>query len=132
MEEFEPHTYSQYCCLNTFRYAWKGVHYLFKTQPNARIHILILLMVILAGFIMGISKYEWLAIFLISALVITAEGINTALEILGNEVADGKWKNLVGRAKDVSAGAVLIAAFFAVVIGLIIFVPHVYQFLKTL
>lgn len=79
-----------------------------------------------------ISRYEWLAVLLISALVFTAEGLNTALEILGDEIAEGKWKNLVGRAKDVSAGAVLIAALFAVIVGLVIFVPHILQYIDAL
>lgn len=132
MEDFEPHAHSRYCCLNTFRFAWKGIQYLFRTQPNARVHSVILLLVVIAGFFFKINRYEWLAVLLISALVFTAEGLNTALEILGDEIADGKWKNLVGRAKDVSAGAVLIAALFAVIVGLVIFVPHILQYIDAL
>lgn len=132
MEEFEPHLHSRYCCLNTFRFAWKGIKYLFHTQPNARVHFLILFLVVIAGFLFKISRYEWLAVLMISVVVFTAEGFNTALEILGDEIADGKWKNLVGRAKDVSAGAVLIAALFAVIVGLIIFVPYILQLIDAL
>jgi diacylglycerol kinase (ATP) len=132
MEDFEPHNYPHFCCLKTFRYAWKGVQYLFRTQPNARVQLIVFVLVVFAGFLFGISKPEWLAILIVSAVVITAEGMNTALEILGDEVADGKWKNLVGRAKDVSAGAVLIAAVFAIVVGLVIFVPYIFQLFKLL
>lgn len=132
MDDFEPSTHHRYCCMQTFQYAWKGIQYLFRTQPNARIHLLVFLIAIIMGFILQISRMEWLALLLVAALVLVAEGINTAIEILGDEIADGHWKNLVGRAKDVSAGAVLLAAVFSVIIGLVIFVPHILQILNNL
>ncbi|MGC8866396.1 MAG: diacylglycerol kinase family protein [Bacteroidales bacterium] len=128
MDDFEPSVHRKYCCLKTFQYAWKGIQYLFRTQPNARIHLSIFFIAIVLGFFLSISRMEWLALLLVAALVLVAEGINTAIEILGDEIADGKWKNLVGRAKDVSAGAVLLAAVFSVIIGMVIFIPHIIQF----
>ena len=108
--------------IESFGYAFKGIATLFTSQPNARIHATVLGLVILAGFYFQIERSEWLTIVLISALVLSAEAMNTAIEFVVDLVSPD-YHPLAGKAKDVAAAAVLLAAFGAVIIGLIIFLP---------
>ena len=110
--------------IKSFGYAFKGIATLFTSQPNARIHVTVLSLVILAGFFFKIERSEWLTIVLISALVLSAEAMNTAVEFVVDLVSPD-YHPLAGKAKDVAAAAVLLAAFGAVVIGLIIFLPKI-------
>ena len=110
--------------IESFGYAFKGIGTLFTSQPNARIHATVLSLVVLAGFYFQIKQSEWLTIVLISALVLSAEAMNTAVEFVVDLVSP-HYHPLAGKAKDVAAAAVLLAAFGAVVIGLIIFLPKI-------
>ncbi|MEZ0255469.1 MAG: diacylglycerol kinase family protein [Chthoniobacter sp.] len=106
-----------------FGWAWRGVMVLFRTQANARIHAMVALAVVGAGFAFHISAGEWCAVSGAIALVLVAEAINTAIEAVV-DLASPEVHPLAGRAKDVAAGAVLIAAVVSVVIGLLVFGPH--------
>ncbi len=110
--------------IESFGYAFKGIATLFTSQPNARIHAAVLSLVVLAGFYFQIERSEWLTIVLISALVLSAEAMNTAVEFVVDLVSP-HYHPLAGKAKDVAAAAVLLAAFGAVIIGLIIFLPKI-------
>jgi diacylglycerol kinase len=110
--------------LNSFRYAFAGLADLLRTQPNARIHLLASLLVLAAGFYFEISTAEWCAALLAIAIVFSAEAFNTAIEYLTNLVSPG-YHPLAGKAKDVAAAAVLIAAIGAAAVGLIIFLPKI-------
>ncbi len=101
---------------------------LFRTQTNARIHAGATLIVIASGFSFGISRGEWCAVITAIALVWTVEGVNTAIEAVV-DLASPELHPLAGRAKDVAAGAVLLAAVASVVIGLLVFVPHLLSLL---
>ncbi len=114
--------------LASFRYAWQGIRYLFQSQVNARIHAVAAVLVVTAGIVCGISPQEWLAIVISVVLVIALEAVNTALETLTDLVSPGNHP-LAGKAKDLAAAAVLLAAIGAVVVGLIIFVPRLCLFL---
>jgi len=94
-----------------------------RTQPNARLHLLAAALVCAAGVYFGLHRTEWLWISLAIVLVWSAEAFNTALEQLADAVHPARHPG-VGRAKDVAAAAVLIAALGAAVIGLLVFVPH--------
>ena len=107
----------------SFGFAFKGLATLIRTQPNARIHLLATLVVVVAGCIFPLQTHEWLWLIGAMAGVWIAEALNTALEFLTDLVSPDHHP-LAGHAKDVAAGAVLLAAITAVVIGLIIFVPH--------
>jgi diacylglycerol kinase len=107
----------------SFAFAFQGVLALLRTQANARIHFGATIAVVAAGFFFGITRLEWCAIAAAIGLVWTAEGLNTAIECVVDLVSPDQHP-LAGRAKDIAAGAVLIAAFIAVVIGALIFVPH--------
>jgi diacylglycerol kinase len=111
--------------LLSFKYAFQGIAYLLRTQPNARIHSAALLLAVSAGVFFSISPGEWLAVVLASALVLALEAVNTAVEALTDLVSPGHHQ-LAGAAKDVAAAAVLIAAMGAAVVGTIVFLPKLY------
>jgi diacylglycerol kinase (ATP) len=100
------------------------VRALIATQANARIHLVAAGIAIGAGFFFGISRAEWCAVVGAIGLVLTAEGINTAVEAVV-DLASPELHPLAEHAKDVAAGAVLIAALTAVVIGVLVFGPRV-------
>jgi diacylglycerol kinase len=107
----------------SFRCAIMGIVHLMRTQVHARWHLLATLIVIALGLSLRVSMGEWLVLLLAMALVWTAEGFNTAIELLGDAITK-ETHPLIGQAKDVAAGAVLLAAFFALIIGGIIFLPR--------
>jgi diacylglycerol kinase (ATP) len=92
------------------------------TQHNARVHALATAAALVAGFTLQINPGEWLAIILAIIAVWTAEALNTAFESLC-DVASPEFHPMVERAKNIAAGAVLISAVGAAVIGLLIFGP---------
>ena len=114
--------------LRSFRYAAAGLGTLLRTQHNAWIHAAATLLVIGAALYFGLNAYEWLWLVLALALVWTAEAFNTAIELLADAVTREPHP-LIGQAKDVAAGAVLIAALAALVIGVLVLGPHVLRHL---
>lgn len=109
---------------DSFRYAFQGIADLMRTQPNTWVHTGISLVVVGAGFYFGLSRLEWVAVILCIAIVFALEAMNTALEYLTDLVSPG-YHPLAGKAKDVAAAAVLLAAFGAMAVGLLIFGPKV-------
>lgn len=108
----------------SFYYAGKGVITLFKSEPNAQIHLVLMTAAIIMGFSFQISTTEWLILLLTFAMVLAAEGFNTALEFL-TDLVSPDFNELAGKTKDVAAGAVLITAIAAAIIGCIIFLPRI-------
>jgi diacylglycerol kinase (ATP) len=97
---------------------------LLRTQANARIHLVVTLLVLVGGFCCGISRLEWCAVVAAVGLVWTAEGLNTAIEAVVDLVSPEDHP-LAGKAKDVGAASVFCAALMAVVIGFLVFGPRV-------
>lgn len=108
----------------SFKNAFNGILLAFRTQPNFRFHVFFFFTAIGCGFLYKISLIEFIAIIMISALIMALEMVNTAVEALGDEISSGEYSKLIGVAKDVSAGGVLLSAFFAFLLGIIIFVPR--------
>ena len=108
--------------VRSFGYAFRGVGFLLQTQTNARVHLALAAGVVGAGFGFEISRMEWVAIVAAIGLVLVTEGLNTALETVVDLVSP-EWHPLAGRAKDIAAGAVLLASTAAAVIGGLIFGP---------
>lgn len=106
--------------VQSFRYAFRGINSMLRTEFNARVHAAMTILVVVAGFALGISRLEWLAITLAITAVWLAEGLNTAFESLC-DVASPEFDSNVERAKDIAAGSVLITAFGAVIVGLLVF-----------
>lgn len=111
-----------------FRCAAQGVGYAFTSQRNLKIQGAIGLLAVILGFALGISRPEWLAIVLCIMVVATAEIINTAIESVV-DLATDTWHPLARAAKDAAAGAVLVASIGSLVVGLIVFLPHVFSLL---
>lgn len=111
--------------LHSFKYAFQGVSYSFRTQLNFKVHTFAAIFAISLGFIVKISHQEWLWIILAIGLVLISELINTALETLVDLVSP-KYNPKAGIVKDVAAAAVLITACLAIAIGIIIFVPKLF------
>ncbi len=93
------------------------------SQHNAWLHAVATAGVVVAGLVFRLGPMEWCAIILAMAAVWTAEALNTAFEFLA-DVASPEFHPLVERSKDVAAGAVLISAMAAAVVGMLIFYPH--------
>ena len=109
--------------LKSLAHALRGLDRIVRTQPNARLHLLAAALVCAAGVYFGLGRAEWLWISVAIVLVWSAEAFNTALEQLADALHPALHPG-IGRAKDVAAAAVLIAALGAMVIGLLVFVPH--------
>lgn len=112
--------------INSFQAALHGLGYVLKTQKNAWIHLTATIVVIALGFWLGISRLEWLAIFLVIGLVWLAEFLNTALESIV-DLASPEIHPLARISKDVGAASVLIAAFIAIIIGCLVFIPAILE-----
>src|ERR1700748_1129631 len=108
--------------IRSFGYAFKGVAHATATQLNFRIHLCATVLAILLGWLLHISQNEWLWIALSITLVLVTELFNTMIEALTDLVSPG-YNEKAGHVKDMSAGAVVIAAIFAFVTGLLIFLP---------
>ena len=115
--------------LLSFRYAFSGIAYLLWTQRNAKIHIVLGIAAVALGFLLRIERGEWLALVLTIVLVLAAEGVNTAVEA-AVDLASPAYHPLARVAKDVAAGTVLLTAIGAVIVGLILFVPHLLPLLN--
>lgn len=115
--------------IRSFKYAFAGIWTMLKSQKNAWVHACATIAVVTVGLVLGISPAEWCWLVLAIIAVWMAEALNTAIEFLA-DVASPEFHPLVKKAKDVAAGAVLISAIGAIVIGIIIFGPHVLKLVK--
>lgn len=108
--------------IRSFGYALTGMKELIKSEQNARIHLFISICVVIAGFLFGLSAWEWCVVSLCIGLVFAAEAFNTVIEKLVDHLFPHKHET-ARLAKDIAAGAVLFCALMAVVCGVIIFLP---------
>jgi diacylglycerol kinase (ATP) len=106
--------------LESFNFAVEGIIHVLRTQRNMRIHFLAAVGVLVAGLAIGISKLELIALLLAIAFVFITEMINSALE-QAIDVATTSFDPLAKLAKDIAAGAVLIATVNAIAIGYLVF-----------
>lgn len=116
--------------IKSFGHAFRGIGTLLATQHNALLHVIAAVTVIVLGLFFGISPIEWAVVALSIATVISAEAFNTAIEFLCDAVSTDHHP-LIGKAKDVAAGAVLITAIGALAVGLLVFVPHVLRMFRS-
>ena len=112
--------------LKTLSYGFNGILYTLKHERNMVIHFLVMILVIIAGIVFKITFVEWGVCFVLFALVLSLELMNTALENVVDLVTEEK-KAKAKVAKDAAAGAVLVAAIFAVIIGISIFLPRLLE-----
>ncbi len=110
----------------SIKYAYEGMVWAFKTQANYRIHFLLSIIAVLASYIFKISYVEFLIIVLIIFIGIMVEAINTAIEQTTDAI-DKQWREDIKIAKDVSAAAMLIFSFGALLIAGLIFMPYMWR-----
>lgn len=115
--------------LKSFSYAFDGIKIALKYNRNLRIHFVIAALVIILSFILNISAFEFSLVLVVILFVIVAEMMNSVIEEMVNLIIKEHAQE-AKIAKDVAAGMVLIAAISSVIIGLLIFVPHLLPLLK--
>ena len=111
--------------LKSVGFAFKGAVLLLKTEASIKIQFTLGVIVTIAGFYYNISTTEWLIQLLAIALVMCAEGVNTAIEAIADFIHPEHHEK-IGLIKDIAAGAVFIAAIFTSIIGLIIYIPKIF------
>ena len=111
----------------SFYYALNGLRICFLSETNMRVHGLAAGLAVFLGWYFAISGQQWFMLLACIAFVWFAELINTAIELLSNIVSPGHHP-IIGKVKDLAAGAVLVAAIFAGITGLIIFSPYLIHF----
>ncbi len=111
--------------IKSFRYAFNGLKIFFLREHNARIHLLAAVLAIFLSFYLKLSSSEWIAILVVIAAVFITEIFNTALEKLADVVSPGLDPK-IKIVKDLAAAAVLLAAFLALAVGGIIFLPKLF------
>jgi diacylglycerol kinase (ATP) len=117
--------------IKSFGYAWSGIRYCFQSEPNFRIHSVLAIVVLVFSIVFKISAIEWIAVCFCIAFVLVMEMFNTAIEklcdVVHKEVHPG-----IKKVKDIAAGAVLVAAFFSLITGAVIFLPKIINFIKSI
>jgi len=110
--------------IKSFGYALRGIRVFITNEQNARVHLLAFCCVIVAGFVFKLAPSEWINVIIVSGIVFSAEAINSSIEELSDAVSPERNPK-IKLVKDLAAGAVLLAAFTALITGLIIFVPKI-------
>jgi diacylglycerol kinase len=112
--------------ISSFVFAIKGIVVAFHEQRNLKIQAAIAMITIGLGWYFGIARWEWCVILLLIGLVISLELVNSAIENLVNLVTS-EWLPLAGKIKDIAAGAVLVMATTALIVGIVIFSKYVIE-----
>lgn len=115
--------------LRSFGHAFRGLAILLQSQPNARIHAVATVLAAAAGALFRISPTEWALVALAVLCVWATEALNTSIEFLVDLVSP-ELHPLAAKAKDVAAGAVLVAAFGSLIVGVLVFGPYVLKLLE--
>ena len=110
----------------SFGYAFQGIFNTIRTERNIKIHCAAAILVTIFGIWLQISKTEWMICFILLGLILALELVNTAVEATVDLFTEER-KPLAKKAKDAAAGAVLVAAIFAAVIGILIFIPKLLE-----
>jgi len=111
--------------LNGVVYAFKGAFLLIRTERSIKAQVVLGLIMTAAGFYFDISTIEWIVQTMAIGLVLGAEGLNTAIEKLSDYIQPNHDPK-IGFIKDISAGAVMMVAIAAAVVGLIIYIPKIF------
>jgi len=111
---------------NTFKNARKGFRLVFKSEMNIRVHLIIAFLVLISAYFFGFNYIEYCILLIAIAFVIISEMINTAIEFALDSVYHNRYSKMVGMAKDISAGAVMVASLISALIGIILFCKHIF------
>ena len=109
--------------IKSFSYAFQGLAILWHSQAHAKIHVLATLICLGLAVYLDVTRWEWCVLIICITLVLAAEAFNTAIEFL-TDLTSPDYHPLAGKAKDVAAGAVLLTATGALIVGIFIFLPR--------
>lgn len=112
--------------IRSLGFAWSGILFALRTQSHMRFHVFAAIVVCFLGYTVSLDTLEWSVILLTMAVVMSAEMLNTALEQVV-DLASPEFHPIAKIAKDAAAGAVLIAAVIAAIIGLLIIGPPLWR-----
>ncbi len=110
--------------IRSFKYAYQGFIYAFKTEFNLKVHIVVAFLLIILGFVLKITKTEILITLVLIGQVISLELVNTAIERTVDLACSSK-NSLAKVAKDCAAASVLISAIMASIVGVFIYLPYI-------
>lgn len=116
----------------SFKYAWAGLSYAFKTQRNFRLHVVIGVLAVGLGVFLQVSGVEMAAIALTSGAVLSMELLNTAIESVVDLTVQQNYHELAKIAKDCAAGAVLVSAIVAMLVAGSILLPPLLAFIQRM
>lgn len=108
----------------TFKNARKGFRLVVRSEMNIRIHLIIAFLVLITAYFLKFSAVEFCILIFAIAFVIISEMLNTAIEFSLDAIYHNKYSKMVGMAKDISAGAVMLASFISLLVGVILFGKH--------
>ncbi|GAA4203399.1 diacylglycerol kinase family protein [Pedobacter jeongneungensis] len=111
--------------IKSFKYAFNGLKLFFMTEHNGRVHLFAAIVAIGLSFYLKISGMEWIAILSVISAVFVAEILNSAVEKLA-DVVSPDYHPKIKIVKDLAAAAVLVTAFLAVAVGVIVFIPKLF------
>lgn len=115
--------------LRSFKYAFNGIRLLISHEANAWIHCFAAVCVVLVGWFFELNTSEWMAVAIVIGMVLAAEAVNSSIEALCDLVSP-EYNEAIKKSKDLAAGAVLILAIAAAVVGFIIFLPKFYSLFR--
>lgn len=108
---------------NTFKNARKGMRLTLKSERNIRVHLFAATLVLITAFCLHFSIEKFCILLMLIAMVISAEMFNSAIEFSLDAIFHNKFSRMVGMAKDIAAGAVMVVTIIAVMVGVLLFAP---------
>ncbi len=116
---------------SSLKYAGDGLKYAYKNEQSMTIHIIITLIVITFGIILNISSYEWIIVVLCIGIMMCFELVNTSIEA-AVDLTTNEYNEKAKVAKDVAASVSVMFSITSIIVGLIIFVPKVFDFIRSI
>lgn len=111
------------------KHAIKGILTILKNERNFRIQLVIAVGVVALGFLLQLSRIDWIGVSFLIALVLVSEAFNSVIEAVCDTVSKDYRVN-IKYAKDVSAGAVLVSSILSIILGMVIFLPYIIPLIK--
>jgi len=116
---------------STFRNARKGMRLSIKSEKNIRVHMVIAVLVLITAYCLKFSINQFCILLLTISAVISAEMFNSAIEFSLDSIFHNRYSRMVGMAKDIAAGAVMVVSIIAILIGALLFAPPVIQLIVS-
>lgn len=117
---------------NVFGNSFKGIKLVLKSERNIKIHFLVGAIAVIFGILLKFSIEKLCILFLTIGMVIISESLNSAIEFSLDAIFKNKYSRMVGMAKDIAAGAVMIATFLSIIIGILLFFEPLVGLIKNI